>query len=139
MQLSSYSTFSIAFITASFVPAVRADDDLLQGLFDIASSLFQLFEEHCTITQEGDHHSFSCNFGGASQPSPVASSVLNPEKVKDAIKILGLPSRGKFDKSECHKAFRKLALENHPDKNPNDAEAEGRFIQVNKARETLDC
>ena len=38
---------------------------------------------------------------------------------------------------EIKKAHRKLALENHPDKNPNDPQAAERMQQINEAKEIL--
>jgi molecular chaperone DnaJ len=39
--------------------------------------------------------------------------------------------------ADIKKAFRKLARANHPDNNPDDPEAEGRFKEVNEAYDTL--
>lgn len=54
---------------------------------------------------------------------------------KSPYSILGLESTA--TKEEIKKAYRKLAKECHPDVNPNDANAEIRFREVNQAYETL--
>lgn len=54
---------------------------------------------------------------------------------KDYYKILGV-SR-KADEKEIKKAFRKLAQQYHPDKNPGDEEAERKFKEVNEAYTVL--
>lgn len=54
---------------------------------------------------------------------------------KDYYKILGLPKDA--GDSEIKKAYRKAALVNHPDKNPDDPEAEARFKDVGEAYATL--
>ncbi|KAI5864501.1 TPR-like protein [Durotheca rogersii] len=54
---------------------------------------------------------------------------------KDYYKILGI-SKG-ADESAVKKAYRKLAIVHHPDKNPNDDEAAERFKDIGEAYETL--
>tara|TARA_R110002020_G_scaffold108281_2_gene251084 strand:- start:74583 stop:75521 length:939 start_codon:yes stop_codon:yes gene_type:complete len=53
----------------------------------------------------------------------------------DYYKILGLDN--KATQADIKKAYRKLARKHHPDLNPNDAEAEKRFKQINEANEVL--
>jgi len=55
--------------------------------------------------------------------------------VADALKILGLDKNPSA--SQLKSAYKKLALEYHPDRNPGDPEAEKRFKQVVIAHETL--
>lgn len=54
---------------------------------------------------------------------------------KDYYKILGVPRNA--DEKEIKRAFRKLAQQYHPDKNPGDAEAERKFKEVNEANTVL--
>jgi curved DNA-binding protein len=54
---------------------------------------------------------------------------------KDYYKIMGVPKD--VDAQAIKKAFRKLALKYHPDKNPNNKEAEARFKEINEAYEVL--
>ena len=53
----------------------------------------------------------------------------------DYYKILGIDKKASQD--EIKKAYRKLAVKNHPDKNPGDKAAEERFKRVNEANEVL--
>lgn len=53
----------------------------------------------------------------------------------DYYNILGLNKRA--TEKEIKKAYRKLARKYHPDLNPNDAEAEKKFKQINEANEVL--
>ena len=54
---------------------------------------------------------------------------------KDYYKTLGVPKTATQD--EIKKAFRKLAVKHHPDKNPGDKKAEERFKEANEANEVL--
>ncbi len=54
---------------------------------------------------------------------------------KDYYKILGLAKTATAD--EIKKAYRKLAVKYHPDKNPNDKSAEEKFKEINEANEVL--
>ena len=54
---------------------------------------------------------------------------------KDYYKILGVSKTATAD--EIKKAYRKLAVKYHPDKNPNDKAAEEKFKEINEANEVL--
>lgn len=54
---------------------------------------------------------------------------------KDYYKILGVDK--KSPQAEIKKKFRKLAIKYHPDKNPDDQEAERKFKEINEAYEVL--
>ncbi|ROT38557.1 small glutamine-rich tetratricopeptide repeat-containing protein A [Sodiomyces alkalinus F11] len=54
---------------------------------------------------------------------------------KDYYKILGVDKNA--DDQQMKKAYRKLAIIHHPDKNPNDEEAAERFKDIGEAYETL--
>lgn len=54
---------------------------------------------------------------------------------KDYYEVLGLDKNA--TDSEIKKAYRKLAMEFHPDKNPNNTEAEERFKEIAEAYEVL--
>ncbi len=60
---------------------------------------------------------------------------LKKSQRKDFYKILGVTKSA--DDKEIKKAYRKLAVVHHPDKNPGDAEAEARFKDIGEAYETL--
>lgn len=55
--------------------------------------------------------------------------------MNDYYSILGISE--KASKDEIKRAYRKLAVKYHPDKNPNDTEAENKFKEINEAYETL--
>jgi len=54
---------------------------------------------------------------------------------KDYYKILGVDRTATTD--EIKKAYRKLALKYHPDRNPNDSSAEEKFKEINEAYQVL--
>lgn len=54
---------------------------------------------------------------------------------KDYYEILGVKKDVSTD--DIKKAYRKLALKYHPDKNPNDKSAEDKFKEINEANEVL--
>ena len=54
---------------------------------------------------------------------------------RDYYEVLGVPKGS--GKDEIKKAYRKLAIQNHPDKNPGDGEAEERFKEATDAYEVL--
>lgn len=60
---------------------------------------------------------------------------LKKSKRKDYYKILGIEKDA--TEQEVKKAYRKLAIIHHPDKNPGDDEAAERFKEIQEAHETL--
>lgn len=60
---------------------------------------------------------------------------LKKSKRKDFYKILGVEKDA--SENDIKKAYRKLAIVHHPDKNPDDADSEQRFKEIGEAYETL--
>ncbi|KAF1958321.1 TPR-like protein [Byssothecium circinans] len=60
---------------------------------------------------------------------------LKKSKRKDYYKILGVSKDA--GETEIKKAYRKLAIQHHPDKNPGDDAAAERFKEIQEAHETL--
>jgi DnaJ family protein C protein 7 len=60
---------------------------------------------------------------------------LKKSQRKDYYKILGVDQNA--TDAEIKKAYRKLAIIHHPDKNPGDPDAEARFKDISEAYETL--
>ncbi|KAF2194950.1 TPR-like protein [Zopfia rhizophila CBS 207.26] len=60
---------------------------------------------------------------------------LKKSKRKDYYKILGISKDA--SEQEIKKAYRKLAIVHHPDKNPDDESAAERFKEIQEAHETL--
>jgi len=54
---------------------------------------------------------------------------------KDYYQVLGVDKKASQD--DIKKAFRKLAVKYHPDKNAGDKEAENKFKLINEANEVL--
>jgi curved DNA-binding protein CbpA len=55
--------------------------------------------------------------------------------MRDPYEILGVPKNA--GEADIKKAFRKLAKQHHPDRNPNDARAKDKFAALNTAYEVL--
>src|SRR5262245_34736836 len=54
---------------------------------------------------------------------------------RDYYEVLGVPRTASAD--EIKKAYRKLARDNHPDRNPGDKQAEARFKEIQDAYDVL--
>ena len=54
---------------------------------------------------------------------------------RDYYEVLGVEKTA--SEAEIKKAYRKMAIQYHPDKNPGDKEAEAKFKEINEAYDTL--
>ena len=61
----------------------------------------------------------------------------SPSPKKAALNTLGFPTTATPTKEEIKKAYRRLALQYHPDKNPGDAQAREKFEKIKDAYELL--
>jgi curved DNA-binding protein len=68
----------------------------------------------------------TCDLGGDN------NSIMD---YKDYYKILGVERKANAD--DIRKAYRKLAMQHHPDKNPGDKKAEDKFKEINEAYQVL--
>ena len=64
-----------------------------------------------------------------------AGNILNNTTIKDHYKILGLQPSATL--SEIKKAYRRLAMQYHPDKNPDNQYAEAQFKEIQEAYSIL--
>lgn len=72
---------------------------------------------------------------GISKDIRDAELELKKSKRKDYYKILGVEKEA--SDNDIKKAYRKLAIVHHPDKNPDDQDAAARFKEIGEAYETL--
>lgn len=75
------------------------------------------------------------NEPGIAKDVRTAELELKKSKRKDYYKILGIDKDA--GENEIKKAYRKLAIIHHPDKNPDNEEAAERFKEISEAYETL--
>lgn len=69
------------------------------------------------------------------QHSVIKGLYIQQMDYKDYYKILGVDKKASQD--EIKKAYRKLAVKYHPDKNPGDKAAEDKFKEINEAYDVL--
>src|SRR5690606_24512013 len=67
-------------------------------------------------------------------PSPIQREAKNMSK-RDYYEILGVARDA--DEKDIKKAYRRIAMKNHPDRNPDDPKAEDIFKEASEAYEVL--
>lgn len=72
---------------------------------------------------------------GQHDEGPSTPGVTSPVADKSLYEVLGVPVDA--DADAIKKAYRKLAQQLHPDRNPGDKQAEAKFIEATKAYDTL--
>lgn len=70
-----------------------------------------------------------------SLPAHLRKSIRPGMEYKDYYEILEVPKTA--DEKEIKRAYRHLALNYHPDKNPSNRQAEEKFKAINEASEVL--
>jgi len=68
-------------------------------------------------------------------PTLLTGIEYKPMEYKDYYKVLGVERSASGD--DVRKAYRKLAMQFHPDRNPNDTQAEEKFKEINEAYQVL--
>ncbi|VDL62153.1 unnamed protein product [Hymenolepis diminuta] len=81
------------------------------------------------VQQEGSRASIPENHAGLRDPRKLST------KGESLYELLGIPKEASPE--DIRKAYRKLALKCHPDKNPNDPKAGEKFAEINRANGIL--
>ncbi|VDK65151.1 unnamed protein product [Onchocerca ochengi] len=74
-------------------------------------------------------------FNVESPPTHIEKRVVNMDSGEDFYRLLGISREA--DNKAIRRAFKKLALIKHPDKNPNDKNAQKEFVNIYRAYEVL--
>ena len=97
--------------------------DILQAMFLFKQRIYQWWEQGYIV---GDMSEASfCKF----------KVVTKLSTKRDYYEVLGVDKNA--DEQAIKKAYRKLAMKYHPDRNPDNKEAEEKFKEVNEAYEVL--
>jgi len=116
--------------------ALQADEGLIEATINIGEAYIVLEEYDKAIQQFQKAREQDQNNREAQDGINRATKLQKMAARKDWYKILGVTKQA--TPSEIRKAYRKLALEWHPDKHEKDKEvAEKKFIEVSEAYEVL--